>query len=134
MTARGEGYLTVNGERVAILLTNRALAQAETATGKPILEIANEAAAFNFSLKDVVQLLTVGLEAARRDANVVRRPYNVNDAYDIVDAVGFMGVTRVVMEALAAILSYEVVEDQPVSEGPVNPPAEAVRNGIGTPS
>lgn len=107
MGARGEGVLVVDGREVRVLFTNRALARAETALGKTVLEIANEARDGRIGMNDTVRLLLAGMEAARRDEGAGGKPSSVDDAYEVMDACGFTEVARVVIEALAAVLSYD---------------------------
>ncbi len=117
--ARGEAVIEVpGGEPVTILFTNRALADAERATGKSVLDLAREAGQGRLGMADTAQLLYVGMEAARRDARVGGRAYNVNDAYAVLDAVGYARVAAPVMEAIAAVLAFEAGGE----EGD-NPPA-----------
>ncbi len=117
--ARGEVTVEVPGrEPVTVLFTNRALADAERAVGKSVLEMARGAGDGRLGIADVAQLLYVGMEAARRDARAGGRSYNVNDAYEILDAAGFAAVAAAVMEAMAAVLSYD-----PGEGGDERPPA-----------
>ena len=122
MTARGEGFLTVGGDQEAILFTNRALAQAEVELGKAVLQIATDAAEGNLGMGDVARLLLIGMQAARREARSGRKPPNLGDAYDVMDEVGFAEAARVVMEALADVLSYG--PDQGDEEDNDHPPAD----------
>jgi len=109
--ARGEAFLTVDGENLPILFTNRAIFQAERMTGKPILRILNTVSEQNLSIGDLVQLLHIGLEHGRRDAHLDSRPYTLNRAWDVMDTVGFRAVTVAVYEALAEVLSYSQAKD-----------------------
>ena len=108
--ARGEAFLQVGDESYPILFTNRAIFRAERVTGKPILQIANLIQDETLSMGDLVQMLLVGLEEGRRDAQEGNRPYQLNDAWDILDAAGFRAVLVAVFEALAAVLSYSPLE------------------------
>ena len=106
MSATGRGYLTAGEEEIEILFTNRALAQAETQLGKTVLQIVSDASGDNLGIGDVTRLLLVGMQAARRDKKERGTPPSMKDAFDVIDQVGFAEVTRVVFEALAAVLSY----------------------------
>lgn len=104
--ARGEGYLELDGETYAILFTNRALADAERATGKSVMQLMSAAQANAIGINDVVHLLAVGLEYARREGRTRPTGYNANDAWRLLDQLGFATVAAVVLEALAAVMSY----------------------------
>ena len=105
--ARGEGVIPLpEGDEVTVLYTNRALVEAETALGKPILVAVQAMAEGAIAVGDVVQLLLVGMRAARRDARTSGAVPTVADAYDIMDQVGLTSVTAIVIEAVAAVLSY----------------------------
>lgn len=114
--ARGEAFLEDGGERVAVLYTNRALAEVERATGKSVLSLAHSIE--SLAVGDVAQLLLAGMEAARRDARAGGRAYTINDAYAVLDRLGFATVAMAVVEAVTAVLTY-----QPGEEADANPPA-----------
>ena len=107
----------VDGSPVEILFTNRALAQAEVQLGRTVLQIARDAE--GLGMGDLARLLLVGMNAARRDAKMGGKPPKLNDAYDVMDAVGFTEALRVVIDALAAVLGYgqddtdEEIDDDP---------------------
>jgi hypothetical protein len=113
--ARGEAVLMVGDEQVTALYTNRALAEAERATGKTILEIARGAESGNLGIGDVAQLLHVGMEHARRESRAGGRSYTINDAWQVLDMLGFGAVAAAVFEAVAAVLSFsaEDADDNP---------------------
>lgn len=104
--ARGEAFIEYDGETLPILLTNRALADAEKATGKTAVQIARDTQSSAISVGDVAELLRAGLEYGRRDAGTRGRVYTLNDAWDVMDAVGFTPVAAIVLNALAAVLLY----------------------------
>ena len=116
--ARGEAILEAEGESYPILFTNRAIFEAERATGKAVLEIINMLSTQSLSMGALVQLLLIGLEHGRRDARQNNRPHTLNDAWNIIDVVGFRAVLAAVFEALAAVLSYSQVT------GDESPPEE----------
>jgi hypothetical protein len=105
--ARGEATIHA-GDRgeVQILLTNRALADAERALGRSILAVAGGLADGTTGILEIATLLRVGLEAARRDAKAPGPPVAENTAYDVMDAAGFGAVSVAVMEAVAAVLAF----------------------------
>lgn len=108
--ARGEGYIDDGENRVEVLFTNRALMEAERATGKTVMQIARALESDGLGITDVAHLLAVGMEHARREARRLGRHggrgFNVNDALDLMDRVGWATCTAVVMEALSAVLQY----------------------------
>ena len=106
--ARGEGTLTTaDGDEVRVLYTNRALAEAEQAMGKSVLAVAQGFADGDSGIGDMAALLQAGMEAARHDGREGGRRVAVNDAFEVMDAVGFAGVATVVMEAVSDVLSYD---------------------------
>lgn len=104
--ARGEGYLELEGESYVVLFTNRALADAERATGKTVMQLMAAAQGNAIGMGDVAHLLAVGLEYARREHRNRTGGYTANDAWRLLDQLGFATVAAVVLEALAAVMSY----------------------------
>lgn len=115
--ARGEGYLELDGESHAILFTNRALADAERATGKTMLQLMQSAQGGALGIGDIAHLLAVGLEYARREGRTGGRSYTLNDAWRFLDQLGFAAVAAVVLEAMAAVMAYSRTD-----QGGDNPP------------
>ena len=115
--ARGEATIQTPDGEARILFTNKALADAERATGKTVLELAGGARDGKLGVGDIAQLLLVGMEAARRDARTGGRSHILNDAWAVLDAVGFGTAAAAVIEAMAAVLNYE-----PGGEGESDPP------------
>ncbi len=114
--ARGEATLEVDGQEYQILFTNRGLAQAERALGKPVLQLLSAIQLNSLGIGETAQLLAIGLEQARREAKAGGRSYTVDDAWQILDAIGFTSVVGVVLEAVAAVLAYS--GDKPESDSP----------------
>ncbi len=104
--ARGEQFLDVGGERRALLLTNRALAELEQAVGKSALQIAQAARDQVLAVGDLAQLLRVGLEYGRRESGSGGKPVTLSDAYAVLDEVGFAAAAEAAILALAAVLAY----------------------------
>lgn len=109
--ARGEGVIRNGESEYRILFTNRALAEAESATGKSIITIAQGFTVGATGIGDVAHLLATGMEAARRDAKAGGRTITLMDAYRVMDEVGFTSVARVVMEAVAAVMQYSAEDE-----------------------
>jgi len=104
--ARGEGVIELTDHQVPILFTNRALADAEAKLGRAILATLQGLVDGTTGITEMVVLLQVGMQAAKRDAG--ERPFAVtlNEAYDVMDEAGFTAVTAAVAEASAAVLTY----------------------------
>ena len=103
--ARGEAFLEANGESYRILFTNRAIAEAEQRTGKAFLHLLRLASIEDLGVNDVANLLVTGLEAARRETGG-GRPYQITQAFDLMDAVGFVQAAQAVVLALTAVLTF----------------------------
>lgn len=112
MGARGEQTLTIGGAAVRVLLTNRALARVESTMGRTVLQIADDARSGTLGMNQVAQLLQAGMQAAEREDGVKGKPVSLDEAFDVLDAVGFAEGARVVVEALAEVLGYEVKEGE----------------------
>jgi hypothetical protein len=106
MSARGEGIIQLENREVTVLFTNKALAAAERQMDKSVLAVAQGFANGDSGISDMANMLQAGMEAARRDMRTGGRPVSLNDAYDVLDDVGFADVATVVMEAVATVLSY----------------------------
>ena len=104
--ARGERTLTVGEKAHTILLTNRALAEAERALGKSVMQVARDGISERVSITDIAKLLQVGLDAARRDQGLPGRAMPPDDAWGILDVLGFGTVAGAVLEALSDVLFY----------------------------
>jgi len=114
--ARGEGTIILpGGGECVVLFTNRALADAEKVLGKSILAVAQGFGAGDMGVGDIAELMLVGMRAARHDARAGGPVPTVADAYGVMDQVGFTRVAEVVIEAIAAVLSYgkEETEENP---------------------
>jgi hypothetical protein len=113
--ARGEAFIEVDGERLAVLLTNRALSEVEKATGKTVLELARGAE--NTGMSEAAQLLRAGLEYGRRDARNGGRQVTLDDAWRIMDQLGFVPVVEVVLKALADVLAFRGEKTGEMADG-----------------
>ena len=106
MGARGESTLHVGETEYRILFTNRALAEAQSAMGKGIIGVLQGYQGGESGVLETAHLLAAGLEAARRESRSRGIAYTVNDAYRIMDEVGFTAAAKATLEAVAAVLSY----------------------------
>ncbi len=104
--ARGEVTITLEAGEATLLFTNKALAQAEKSMGKSVIGLVNGFADGQAGIGDLAALMQAGMEAARRDARTGGRPVSLNDAYDVLDEVGFAAAATAVMEGVAAVLGY----------------------------
>lgn len=105
MGARGEGVIRVFEREVRVLFTNRALARAEIAMGRTVLELLREAGSDGFGMNDVAQLLQVGMEAAARDAGE-KTVVTLDQAFEVMDEAGYIETMRVVIEGLSAVMQF----------------------------
>lgn len=122
MAARFEGTLEVKDTKgktreIRVLFTNRALAEAEQAMGKGVIGVAKGFATGETGMVEIAYLLKAGMEHARRDAKEHGRPVSLNDAYEVLDDAGFSRVAQVVMESVAAVLSYDPENVLPIEDG-----------------
>jgi len=58
------------------------------------------------------------LEAARRDSHASGKPYQINQAFDLIDAVGFQQAAAAVIAALTEVLTFGATEDTGETEAP----------------
>lgn len=107
MSARGEQIITLpDGEEIVILFTNRALAGVEAQLNQSIVVTAGEIAAGRAGMAQIATLLRAGLEAGRRDRGDLRRP-GLDEAYQILDQLGFTPVLQAVTMSLSECLGYD---------------------------
>lgn len=116
--ARGGATLEVEGKSYTLLFTNRALADAERATGKAITALLQEAMQGALGIGDLASLLHVGMEASRRDERRGGRSHTMSDAWEIMDALGMTKVAAAVYEAVAEVIGYDADEGAVDDDGP----------------
>jgi hypothetical protein len=104
--ARGEGQLGLDGETYVILFTNRAIADAERATGKTVMKLMRGFASDDIGMSDVAILLMVGLQYARREHRSRAGANDTQDAWTLLNKLGFAAVASVVFTALTEVMSY----------------------------
>ena len=105
MSARGEAVIQAGEREVAILFTNRALAEVEGTLKRSIIAVAQGIADGTSGITEAVHLLRTGMEAARRDAKEGGR-VSLPDAFSVLDEAGYSKVVLAVSEAIAEVLSY----------------------------
>ena len=104
--ARGESTIQAGDREVRVLFTNRALGDAEHQLERSIISVSRGLQDGTSGIREIVTLLRVGMEAARRDARESGRSITIVDAYDVMEHAGFATVTEAVMMSVAAVLSY----------------------------
>lgn len=109
--ARGERVIAGEAGEVRVLFTNRAIAEVEQVTGKSIIDIAQGFQEARSGVREVGTLLRAGMEAARRDARSGGRAVTLDDAFEVMDDVGFGVAATAVMEAVAEVLGHGASTD-----------------------
>ncbi|HUW09673.1 MAG TPA: hypothetical protein VM537_08070 [Anaerolineae bacterium] len=104
--ARGEAILVFDDERVKILFTLRVLAAAELAIGKTVTELLRAAMGGSLGVNDTVQLLRVGMEAAREDGGEEGTPITMREAWEIAERAGFSAAATAVLEAISVVIAF----------------------------
>lgn len=106
MSARSETTIFTDDNEVKLLYTNRALANAEKLMGKSVIQVAQGFADGESGITEMAKLLQAGMAEYKRDARVGGKPVTVDDAYDVMDDVGFTKVAESIMVAIAEVLAY----------------------------
>jgi hypothetical protein len=107
---RGSAVITADGREIPVRYTNRALAEAEAATGMGIVALLQGFMSGTTGVAQIAHLLQVGMEAARKADRLGGTRLTLEDAYQVLDAAGFATVAALVMTAAAEVLSYDGVE------------------------
>lgn len=92
---------------VGLLYTNRALAEVETQTGKSVwmmVEVFGKG--FYPPIVDLVVLLKAGMEAYRREHDPYSTQVSTDDAYRVLDLVGYSFAVTQVMPAVGEVLFF----------------------------
>lgn len=106
MGARGERIIHLEGREVTVLYTNRALVGAEKRLGRGIVTVMEGFSNGSSGLFEAITLLHVGMEASRVDSKSSYKPVTMDDAYEVVDEIGFTATIVPVVEAIADVISY----------------------------
>ncbi len=115
--ARGETTIQLpDGEQATLLFTNQALAQGERLTGKTMMALVTAAQSNDIGIQDVAHLLQVGMEFARRDAGRAGKPVTPQQAWDVLERVGFGTCAAAVLEGVATVLGYSGEQAGPLPE------------------
>ena len=111
--------VTVNIDALTELWSNMGTGQERQGNPAPVLQITNALTDQTLSMGDLVRLLLIGMEEGRRDARQGDRAFGINDAWKVLDLVGFRGVLVAVFDALAQVLSYSPeADDQEADDSP----------------
>lgn len=92
---------------IQILFSNRAIADAEKIMGKGIIGVLRGFNSGDAGISEVAALLQAGMEAARRFYRLGGRRITLNDAFDLLDEIGFTALAPAVFEAIGEVISYE---------------------------
>lgn len=107
MAARGEQIIELpDGKEIVILFTNRALASVEERLSQSIMVVAGEVATGRASMTQIAHLLRAGMEAARKEQGDNRRP-SLDEAYQVLDELGFSPIMQAVTMSLSECLGYD---------------------------
>ncbi len=107
--ARGESYIEVGGEQVALLYTNRALAEVEGQIGKGVVQILTAAQRNEFAIGEVAKLAQAGMQAARRERG--GGGVQMAEVWDLMDKAGMVAVLTAVVSGVTAVIGYRGGDD-----------------------
>lgn len=116
--ARGETQIQTDEGLVNVLFTNRALAEVEQVTNRSAISMIRGFQDDSSGLKELVQLLRAGMQAAQRDQGRSSRPVGMGDVYDVLDQAGFATCMAAVVEAVSAVLSYGAGREREAGSDP----------------
>lgn len=112
MAARGERTIVCDDGTIDILMTNRALLEAERLAGQSVMMMSRGLITGTSGVAQILALLRAGMEAARRDSG--ERPIKVSEteALAVLDKAGLTNVTTLIVEAIAAVIGYRAGHDR----------------------
>jgi len=111
--SRGSVIFTAADKEVRVLFTNRSLADIEATLNKSIIEIARGLDDGHTGIRDVAVILRNGMEASRRDSRDGGRSVTLDDAYAVLDELGFASVVSIVIPAVVEMLTPKTEDDDP---------------------
>lgn len=114
----GATFIKRGKDEVRLLFSNRALADAERIMGKGIIGVLSGFNEGQSGISDLSILIQQGMEAARRYYREGGKRVTIQDAFDLLDDVGFSNVASPVFEAIGAVLSYDADQDQEEDDSP----------------
>ena len=121
---RGEGLIEAGGKEYQLFFNNKALAEAERAIGKSMGVLASQVSAGTFSVSETAALLRIGVNSARREFRLKIVPITLDDAFSIMDEVGFLVAGSAVIAPLTEVLVYDPSDADENDEGEEGNPPE----------
>lgn len=104
---RGEVVFETSEGTVGLLYTNRALAEAEAQLGKSAFMLVDMfGRGFYPAINDLAGLLRAGMEAYRLEHAPSDKAVTIDDAYGVLDQVGYSFTTTQVMPAVSEVLFF----------------------------
>lgn len=103
----GQSTIVTPDREIPILYTNKALANAERLMDKGILGVLSGFQEGGSGILEVAILLQAGMEAARIADRLGGPRTTINQAYKILDDVGFTAVAAKVFEAIGEVISRD---------------------------
>lgn len=113
--ARGESHVKDGGEEIPLLFTNRALLEVERMVGKPIITILLDYYEKKISMDSISKILRVGLETARKESMGKQATVSLDEAFDILDRVGFTDCAAAIVSGISEVINYS--QSEPEKEG-----------------
>lgn len=103
------GYKTIitGDAEIPILYTNRSIANAERIMEKGIIGVLSGFQDGGSGIAEVAILLQVGMEAARRDGRLGGKRISQDDAFEVLDELGFTAIAAVVFEAVGEVIAQD---------------------------
>jgi len=109
--ARGSTTFFVGDQEIRVLYTNRALAEIEANLNKSIVEISQGFSDGKTGIREVATMLRFGMEASRRDMRDGGRSVTMDDAYKILDELGFAEIAAAIIPAIVDMLTPKTEDD-----------------------
>jgi len=112
----GTGVINHNGGEILVLYSNRAIAEAESMMGKGIIGVLNGFENGQSGVKEVAVLFSAGMDAARRYYRLGGKRASLQDAYDLMDQIGFTVVAAEVFQAVSEVIAHSGDDNQDETE------------------
>lgn len=102
-----------NGDaEILLLYSNRAIADAERLMGKGIIGVLNGFETGQSGVNEIAALLAAGMEAARRYYRLGGKRVTLNQAFEIMDQIGFTVAMANVFEAVGEVIAFEPEDEE----------------------
>ncbi len=112
--ARGDLRLEVGGEEVGLFFSNRSLAEFEAQAGRSAWVLVDLFAKGMLpGINDLVGLMRAGMEGWRLANEPNRRSLTLDDAFGVLDQVGYVAAASLVMPAVSEVLFFTPVKEKP---------------------